>query len=74
MQTEHIYTCQHCTQVFRSDRSHAEAAAEYAQTFGAGQTEPAVICDTCYQKIMAWANTTPEGAAVLAQVMKDGGQ
>jgi hypothetical protein len=50
------YTCDACGGTFESEWTEAEAAAEYSIEFAkekAAGMDTAVICDDCYEKLMA---------------------
>jgi len=52
------FICDLCRCLFKKGRSDEEAMAEARDKFGAlleQDPHPAVVCDTCYKKIMAWA-------------------
>lgn len=53
------YRCDQCGEIFDKGRTDEEAHAEAVQTFGAALDPPgdppAVVCDDCYDEIMAWA-------------------
>jgi hypothetical protein len=61
-----VYICANCRGRFRKAWSDAEAAAEFDATFPTTPlAECAVVCDTCYRKIMHWAKTPPGRALRL---------
>jgi hypothetical protein len=52
------YTCEHCGGTFVSPRPEDEALEELRSVFGQSKMEDCVIvCDTCYNKIMAAMNS-----------------
>jgi DNA-directed RNA polymerase subunit RPC12/RpoP len=55
--TGNSYTCESCGKTFDSDWSDEDAAAEAQENFPGIDTsnpnEAAVVCDDCYQHIMA---------------------
>lgn len=53
METE-TFECAQCHGIFEKEWTDAEAQAESASIFGAVPTEAlAVICDDCWQRLMA---------------------
>jgi hypothetical protein len=51
------YECEICHGTFRKGRSDEEAWAELEVTWQpiAGDDEVGIVCDDCYQQVMAWA-------------------
>lgn len=52
------YTCAHCGGTFESDRSDADALMEFQEVFTEEQRSrdsepPALVCDDCYNAMMA---------------------
>jgi len=55
------YTCENCNGVFEKGQSDEAAAAELTATFpGFAPDDCSIVCDDCYQKMMAWARALPE--------------
>lgn len=49
------YKCDVCGKVYLKGQTDEEARAEYEQNFPQTQgDEKAVVCDDCYQRLMAW--------------------
>ena len=60
MNESQTYTCENCGGTFEKNRSDEEAMAEAlaADRFPVGEpVDVAVICDDCYNRMMAWIET-----------------
>jgi hypothetical protein len=67
------YTCASCKGTFEKGQSDEDAAAELTETFG-GVFVPEdcdVVCDDCFQRMMAWAGTEA-GSTALAETIMEG--
>jgi hypothetical protein len=53
------FTCAYCHGIFAKNWTDAEALAEYESVaeWRSITDPPAVLCDTCYQQAMAWAES-----------------
>lgn len=53
------YECFICHGTFIKTRSDEEAAAEMEATWQptAGDDDPGTVCDDCFRRVMAWAET-----------------